>query len=289
VAGFEIVLEILKAGTLLLIGAIGEIYAERAGVMNLGVEGMMAVGAAVAFSITSSTGNPWLGVLAACAVGAAMSLIHAVATISFHANQVVSGLALCMVGIGASMWVGKPLVGAPLEKTLPTMPFIYLGVASAFLAWFVLNWTKLGLAIKAVGEDPAAADAAGIDVALVRYGCVCFGGLMAGLAGGYLSVSYIPLWTEKVPTAGRGWIVIALVIFASWSPVRAILGAYLFGCTEILGFTLQRFGINPYILGMLPYTVTILVMVVGAHEALKKRLGAPAALGKPYIREEKLV
>ena len=287
---FEILMEILRAGTLLLFGTVGEVYAERSGVMNLGVEGMLAAGAATAYATVMMSGNPLLGILMACLMGMALSLIHAFTSISLYANQVVSGLALCMLGIGISRLIGGSLVGKPLPvQAMPTEPFVISAIVVALVAWAVLNNTKLGLAIRAVGDDPATADAAGINVALVRYACVCFGGLMTGLAGAYLSLSYMPFWAEKLTAEGRGWIVIALVIFSAWSPVRAIFGAYLFGCAEALAFSLQRFGMNPYLLKMLPYGATIFVMLVGASEAMRKRFGAPAALGRPYIREERLV
>ena len=287
---FEILMEILKAGTLLLFGTVGEIYAERSGVMNLGVEGMLAAGAAAAYAMTVASESPWLGIIAACLTGIALSLIHAFTSISLYANQVVSGLALCMLGIGVSRLIGSPLVGKPLPvQALPTEPFVISAIVIAVVAWAVLNNTKIGLAIRAVGDDPATADAAGINVILVRYACVCFGGLMTGLAGAYLSLSYMPFWAEKLTAGGRGWIVIALVIFAAWSPIRAIFGAYLFGCAEALTFSLQRLGMNPYLLKMLPYGATIFVMFVGASEVMRKKIGAPAALGKPYIREERVI
>ena len=287
---FEIFVEILRAGTLLLLGTVGEVYAERSGVMNLGVEGMLAAGAAAAYATVFASGNPWLGIIVACLTGVALSLIHAVVSVSLYANQVVSGLALCMLGIGVSRLIGSPLVGKTLPvRPLPTEPFIISAIVIAVAAWAVLNNTKIGLAIRAVGEEPATADAAGISVVLVRYACVCFGGLMTGLAGAYLSLSYMPFWAEKLPAEGRGWIMIALVIFSAWSPIRAIFGAYLFGCAEALTFSLQRLGMDTYLLNMLPYGATIFVMLVGASEAMRKRLGAPAALGKPYIREERLV
>ena len=181
------------------------------------------------------------------------------------------------------------LTGVPLKTRLPTEPFIVSAIVIAVVAWVMLNKTRIGLAIRAVGDDPATADSAGINVTLVRYACVCFGGLMTGLAGAYLSLSYIPLWTEKLTAEGRGWIIIALVIFSAWSPARAIFGAYLFGAAEALVYTLQRYGMDPYLVKMFPYVATIAVMVICSSEVLRRRLGAPAALGKPYIREEKLV
>jgi len=253
--GLELVSSVLqiavRSGTPLLLAAVGEIYAERSGVMNLGIEGMMLVGAITGFAVALATGRAWLGFLAACLAGLAMALIHALASVSLCANQVVSGLALA--------------------------------------SWFVLFKTRWGIVIRAVGDDPAAADAMGVDVHLVRYACVAFGGAMAGLAGAYLSLVHTPAWLEGM-TAGRGWIAFALVVVSLWDPLKAIAGAYLFGATEALQFFLQTsLGLNAPLLGMLPYGATILAMLFAVSETMRKHVGAPAALGKPYIREERVI
>ncbi|HDJ26041.1 MAG TPA: ABC transporter permease, partial [Candidatus Bathyarchaeota archaeon] len=294
----------IRSGTPLLLAALGEIFAERSGVMNLGIEGMMLIGAITGFAVALGTGQPWLGLLAACVAGLLMSLVHAFISISLYANQVVSGLALSMLGLGLSSLVGHAYVGVALpSRILPSPipgladlpvvgpalfyqdPIVYLALGLAVASWFVLYKTKWGIMIRATGDDPAAADAMGVNVYLVRYICVAFGGALAGLAGAYLSLVLTPAWIERM-TAGRGWIAFALVIFALWDPLKAILGAYLFGATEALQFFIQAsLGVDATLLGMMPYVATILAMLVAASEVLRKRLGAPAALGKPYIRE----
>ncbi len=301
----------VEAGTPILLASLGEIYAERSGVLNLGVEGMMMLGAVVGFATTLATKNPILGVLFASLVAALLSLVHAFACVSLKANQVVSGLALTMLGVGISGVLGRRFVGSPLpvrvaEVPIPGLsdipligkaffshdPFVYLSYALVAILWFVLYKTKLGIEIRAVGEDPSAADAAGVNVALIQYCCVALGGALAGLGGAYLSVVYTPAWIENM-TAGRGWIAIALVIFAMWDPLRAVIGAYLFGGLEALQFRLQQvlfFGyrIPVTLLGSLPYVATIAVLVFASSEAVRKRIGAPSALGKPYFREERV-
>lgn len=301
----------VEAGTPILLASLGEIYAERSGVLNLGVEGMMMLGAVVGFATTLVTKNPILGVFLASLAAALLSLVHAFACVSLKANQVVSGLALTMLGVGISGVLGRQFVGKPLpvrvaEIPIPLLsdipligkaffshdPFVYLSYALVAILWFVLYKTKLGIEIRAVGEDPSAADAAGVNVSLVQYGCVTLGGALAGLGGAYLSVVYTPAWIENM-TAGRGWIAIALVIFAMWDPLRAVAGAYLFGGLEALQFRLQQTALFGYripvtLLGSLPYVATIAVLVFASSEAMRKRIGAPSALGKPYFREERV-
>ncbi|MFQ6126144.1 MAG: ABC transporter permease [Candidatus Heimdallarchaeota archaeon] len=293
----------IMAGTPLLLGTLGEIYAERAGILNLGIEGMMIMGAITGFSVTHLTGSALFGVLLAMLVGGLLSLIHAFVSISLRGNQVVSGLALTMFGLGLSGLIGRNYIGIP-GKSLKTKPIpgleripflgriifqqdilIYLSLILVPVLWFLLFRTKVGIVIRSVGEDPSAADAIGINVHRVRYFCVVFGGAMAGLGGAYLSLRLAPAWIEGM-TAGRGWIVVALTIFAMWNPSRALIGAYLFGGVEVLQFRLQPFGIPPSFLGMLPYLATIIVLLIGSKETLKKKMGAPTALGFPYSREE---
>ena len=298
----------IRSGTPLLLGAVGEIYAQRSGVMNLGLEGIMLVGAITGFATTLATGQVWLGFIAACLAGLALALIHAFTSVSLYANQVVSGLALAMLGLGLSSLMGRAYVGQPMPyRLLPTPvpgladlpvvgpaffdqdPIVYLALVIALVAWFVLYRTRWGIMVRAVGDDPASADAMGVDVYAVRYACVAFGGAMSGLAGAYLSLVYTPAWFEGM-TAGRGWIAFALVIFALWDPLKAILGAYLFGATEALQYFLQTsLGLSAPLLGMIPYAATILAMLVAVSETLRRRVGAPAALGKPYIREERVL
>lgn len=297
----------VASATAILYACLGELLCERAGVLNLGVEGMMLMGAMGGFGITLATGSPWVGALAAIVVGGLMSLIHALLTVTLRANQVVSGLALTLFGGGLSSFLGQPLVGQPapasFEKIaiplLADIPFIgpvlfrqdaltygtYLLVP---LLWYFIYRTRPGLNLRAVGENPATTDAMGLSVASLRYMYVVAGGMLAGLGGATISLATNPGWTENM-TAGRGWIAIALVIFATWNPVRATLGSYLFGGVEALQFRLQSAGTNisPFFLNMLPYLFTILVLILATQETFRRRVGAPAALGLPYFREER--
>lgn len=295
----------IPAGTPLLFGTLGEIYAERSGVLNLGVEGMMIMGAVTGFGVTLATGNVWLGIALAAMAGGLLALVHAFLSITLRANQVVSGLALTMFGLGMSGMLGKRYIGTPLPyrlrvapipllKDIPFLgpilfqhdPLVYLSVLLVPLLWFVLFKTRAGISVRSVGEAPATADALGVNVFLVRYLCVFLGGVLAGLGGAYLSVVYVPAWIEGM-TAGAGWIVIALTIFAMWSPGRALIGAYLFGAVKVLQYRLQPLGVSPNLLNMLPFIFTIIVLLAGTGEVMRKRIGAPSALSIPYAREEK--
>jgi len=294
------------AGTPILYAALGEIIAERSGIMNLGVEGMMLVGAVTGFIFTTKTENHWFGVLAAMLAGALMALIHAVICINLRGNQVVSGLALTIFGTGVSGFVGKsyqgmPLVDAfrpvevPLLNKLPALgtiffkqdALVYISILLILIVWYIFYHTSWGLSIRAVGENPAAADAVGINVSKIRYICTLIGGILAGMGGAYLSLAYAPSWQENM-TAGRGWIAVALVIFALWNPWRGLLGSYLFGGVQAFTFRLQTAGVNisPFFLNMLPYLLTIAVLVAFTVR-LQNQAGAPAALGLPYDREER--
>lgn len=295
----------IPAGTPLLYGTLGEVVAERSGVLNLGVEGMMIMGAITGFAVTHATGNPWLGVAAAALVGGLLALVHAFATITLRVNQVVSGLAITMLGLGTSGLIGKRFIGMPLParpeplhipllSDLPILgalffqfdALVYLSILLVPTLWFVLYKTRWGITLRSVGENPGAADAMGVNVFRVRYLAVLFGGLMAGIGGAYLSLVYAPAWIEGM-TAGAGWIVIGLTIFALWDPARAMVGAYLFGGVRVLQFRLQPLGISPPLLNMLPYILTIVVLLISAGETMRKRIGAPAALMLPYSREER--
>ncbi len=307
-------------GTVLLFATLGEIFAERSGVMNLGVEGMMLIGAMSGFSVAISTGNPWLGVVVAMIVAGLLSQIHAFIAIALQADQVVSGLALTFLGTGISLVIGEGLSKAGAVSLLPsiTIPLIskiplvgpifftnqsimvYIGYLFAPLAWYFINRTRPGLHLRAVGEYPAAADALGINVYRTRYLYVFVGGMLAGLAGATISLAVSPGWFSELTTGGQGWIAIGLVIFAQWDPFRAVVGSYAFGAlrrlildiqgpTLLLGFA-NPFYYNPYwgfFLQMIPYAFTIVVLIIGSREAMRKRLGAPAALGNPYIRGER--
>ncbi len=290
----------LIAGTPLLLATLGEIVSERSGVLNLGVEGMMVIGAVTAFAVTLTGGNPWLGLLAAAAAGALAAGVHAFVSISLKANQVVSGLALTMLGLGLGGLFGRAFIGRPLagklgQVRIPVLaripgigpilfqqdPLFYLAVVLGGLLWLLLNRTRWGIEIRSVGENPAAAEAQGIHVAGLRYLCVLAGGVLAGMAGAHLSLVYTKSWTEGL-TGGRGWIVIALTIFALWNPLRAFLGAFLFGCIFVLQYLLQPLGVPPNLLAMLPYLTTLAVLLVGGLRKDRRRLLAPAALGEPY-------
>jgi ABC-type uncharacterized transport system permease subunit len=310
----------VASGTVLLFATIGEIFTERAGILNLGVEGMMLIGAMSAISTAFATGNPWLGVLAAMLASGLLSQVHALVSIHFQADQVVSGLALTFLGTGLSLVFGEGLSKAGALSLLPsfTVPglaqipilgpilftnqsvMVYIGYLSVPLAWYYINRTRPGMHLRAVGEFPAAADALGINVTRLRYFYVFVGGVFAGLSGATISLAISPGWFSQLTTSGQGWIAIGLVIFAQWDPVRAALGSYAFGALRrsildvqgpatLLGLR-NPFYYNPYwgfFLQMLPYAFTIVVLVLGSREALRKRLGAPAALGLPYIRGER--
>ena len=310
----------VASGTILLFAALGEIFAERAGVLNLGVEGMMLIGAVAGFSVTVSTGNPWVGLVVAMLAGGLLSLVHAVVTIHLRADQVISGLALTFLGTGLARVLGDGLSSAGPVATIPRLtipvlvdiPFLgpilfreqsvltYVGLVLVPLAWYWIERTRPGLHLRAVGERPAAADAQGVDVIRLRYAYVLVGGLLAGLAGATITLAISPGWFGDQTVGGRGWIAVGLVIFAQWSPIRAAVGAYLFGA--IFRFILDIQGVpsilgaaNPFQAGrsatffleMLPYLFVIFVVVLGSREALRRRVGAPAALGIPYVRGER--
>ena len=295
------------AGTPILYASLGEVITERAGILNLGVEGMMLVGAVSAFYVGTYTENKWLGLLVALIVGGLMALIHGVITIGFRASQVASGLALTIFGTGLSAYLGRGLVGIPPTSTfkavavpvLSQIPIlgkilfvqdimVYLSVILVAILWFVFYKTKAGLLLRAVGENPSAVDALGHNIFFIRYAAVIVGGMFAGAGGAYLSLAYSPSWIENM-SAGRGWIAVALVIFAVWDPRRALLGAWLFGVIASLGLHLQALGvmIPSNFLQMLPYIFTFIVLVLTTRETKNRRSGTPAALGIPYSREER--
>lgn len=289
-------------GTPLLWASLGEICAERSGVINLGIEGMMSLGAFAAFAVAYTTGMPLLGVFAAAMVGGIAALLHAGVTITLRANQYVSGLALTMLGLGLAGLLGRGWEGRPLRDALPDLtlpglahiPFLgpalfthqslltYLGFLMAMLLWLVLAHTRWGIVIRSVGEAPAAADALGLPVFLTRYLCVVFGGMLAGVAGSFLSVSYLPAWTTGI-TGGMGWIALALTIFAAWDALKAIGVALLFGALYHLSFRLQTW-IAPELLKLMPYAGTIAVLAIAAMGKSQRRQSGPEALGRPYIR-----
>ena len=297
----------IPAGTAILYACLGELLCERAGVLNLGVEGMMLMGALGGFAVTYWTGSAWLGALGALGVGGILAAIHALLTVGLRANQVVSGLALTLFGAGLSAFLGQGLVGVPAPDAFRDLPIplladipylgqilfrqdglVYVSYVLVPLLWLFVYRTRPGLQLRAVGERPEAADAMGINVAALRTGYVVAGGALAGLGGAAISLGTNPGWTENM-TAGRGWIAVALVIFAGWNPARAAAGAYLFGGVEAGQFRLQSVGVgvSSFFLNMLPYLFTILVLVIATRETVRRRIGAPAALGRPYLREER--
>jgi len=301
----------VQSGTVILYATIGEIFTERAGILNLGVEGMMLMGAVTAYGVAHQSGSPWLGLAAAAVVGALLALIHAFLTVTLRADQVVSGLALTFLGSGLSAVLGAPLVEVHQVAQLPTyaIPFladlpwlgpiffqhnviVYGGFLVAPLAWFYIYRTRPGLELRAIGEYPAAADVLGIAIYQQQYLYTAVGGILAGISGAALTLAITPFWVEGI-TRGQGWIAVGLVIFAGWNPWRAAVGSYLFGAIRRLPLDMQNipfFLRSPhfgYFLNMLPYLFTIVVLIFASREATRRRIGTPAALGVPYVREER--
>ncbi|MBU3190250.1 ABC transporter permease [Clostridium bowmanii] len=301
----------IVAGTPLLFATLGEILIERAGNLNLGVEGMMLMGAVIGFLVGLNTESVFAALLGAMVAGAFGGLIFAFLTISLRANQVVTGLALATFGSGFSTLIGKQLVGQtapvavksffkpysiPIISDIPVIgpiffkhdAFVYLGYILAVVIGVYLYNTSKGLNLRAIGENPGSADAASINITLYKYVHILIGGALCGLGGAYLSLVYIPNWQENV-VAGRGWIAIALVIFSAWNPYKAIFGAFLFGGLDIIGFRLQGAGIqiiSQYLVDMLPYLVTIAILVIVSMKK-SKRNAPPKNLGTPYYREDR--
>jgi ABC-type uncharacterized transport system permease subunit len=293
----------IVAGTPLIIVALGQLIAEKSGVLNLGAEGMMAMGAIAGFAVTFHTGNPWLGVLAGMLAGALMSLMFAFVVLTLMGNQVATGLALSIFGVGLSAFVGKPYeseiletvatLRIPLLADIPVIggplfnqqPLVYLSWAIfGGIAWFLYK-SRRGLLLRAVGESPSSAHSIGFHVIRIRYMATLFGGAMAGIGGSFLSVFYTPLWVEGM-VAGRGWIAIALVVFATWRPFRVMVGAYLFGGVMVAQLFVQGSGLDINIpsqfLSSLPYLATIIVLVIISRDQNTVRLNAPVSLGQPF-------
>ena len=291
---------LMVAATPILLAALGEMVVERAGVLNLGVEGMMIVGAVCGFVAGVETGSPWLGFLGAAAAGAAMALLFGVLTQVLLSNQVATGLALTLFGLGLSSLLGQGYVGIKAQtlgrldlgplSDLPFVgrvlfghdPIVYLSLGLVVAVWYGVNRTRAGLILRAVGESHDAAHALGYHVRRVRMAAIAFGGACAGLGGAYLSLVRVPQWTDGM-TAGAGWIALAIVVFASWRAGRVLVGAYLFGGITVLQLNLQTAGarVPVELLSAAPYLVTILVLVL-----ISRRAGrggdAPADLGKPF-------
>lgn len=297
-----VILTIITASTPLLLAAIGELVVERSGVLNLGVEGMMVVGAVCGFVAAYTSGSAALGVVAAVLAGMAMSLLFAFVTQTLATNQVASGLALTLLGLGLSGVIGESFTGLPGVKlqalhmpVLSEIPFVgpilfgqdilvYASFALVFAVSRVMTRTRTGLVIRAVGDNHHSAHALGYNVIAVRYGCILFGGACAGLAGAYLSLSYTPQWVENM-TSGRGWIALALVVFATWIARRVLVGAYLFGAVWIMGLYAQGLGVGipSQVLSSFPYLITILVLVLISRNRTLTRTNTPACIGQTFV------
>ncbi|MGR3616440.1 MAG: ABC transporter permease [Paracoccaceae bacterium] len=292
-----LIASLMVAATPLLLAAIGELVVEKSGVLNLGVEGMMIIGAIAGFAITVESGSPFFGFLASAVAGAIFSLLFVVLTQVAQANQVASGLALTLFGLGLSALMGQGYVGVkppstpkldiPVLSDIPVLGpilfnhdlVLYLGIALTAAVWAVLKYTRVGLVLRAVGENHEAAHALGYKVIRIRIMAIMFGGACAGLGGAYISLIRVPQWTEGM-TAGVGWIALALVVFASWKPWRALLGAYLFGGVTVVQLNLQAAGVAIPVeyLAMSPYLITILVLVILSAD----KSSAPASLGRAF-------
>ncbi|MEL7229563.1 MAG: ABC transporter permease [Pseudomonadota bacterium] len=298
----SIIVSVAVSATPLLLAATGELVVERSGVLNLGVEGMMIMGAVAGFSVAQATGNPYWGALGAIVVGALFSQLFAFLVLTLVTNQVATGLALTILGLGLSGMIGEGFVGQPgikLEKLdiplLSDLPVVgpllfsldaifYASIALVLAVWWFLFRTKTGLMVRGVGDSHTSAHALGIPVIRIRYLAIAFGGACAGLAGAHLSLVQVPQWTEGM-TSGRGWIALALVVFASWRPGRVLIGAYLFGAVTIAQFHAQASGvpIPPQFLASLPYLATIIVLVLIARNRRLTMINTPAALGQPFV------
>ncbi len=298
------IMTMMTAATPLVFAATGELVAEKSGVLNLGVEGMMLIGAVFGFAAVTLTGEPLIGLAAAIVMGVLASMIFGVLTLSLLSNQVATGLALTIFGTGLSALVGLDYVGKTIEQIraihipvltdLPIVgrllfghdPLVYVSIVLLGVTHWFLKHTRWGMILRAVGDSDQSAHAIGYPVIAIRYAAVAFGGAMAGLGGAYLSLVYTPLWAEHM-TAGRGWIALALVVFASWRPTRVLLGAVLFGGITILQLNAQAagLGIPASFMSMLPYIATIVVLVLISRDSTRIRLNAPACLGKPFRAE----
>ena len=294
-------LTIITAATPLLFAALGEMVTEKSGVLNLGVEGMMVMGAIVGFVAEYHSGNATIAIFSSILAGIFMAAIFALFVLNFHASQVPTGLALTIFGIGLSALVGQSMIGVAYEglpklfiPVLSSIPVIgsllfqqdflvYLSIVMVVAVHYFLNKTRAGLILRAVGDSHDAAHAMGYSVVKIRFMAILFGGAMAGLSGAYLSLAYSPMWVEQM-TAGRGWIALALVVFACWRTLRVLLGAYLFGGISILQLHAQALGIGipSQVMSMLPYLATIIVLVIISRDLSKIKLNAPASLGRAF-------
>ena len=322
---FQLLAAALSGGTVLLFGMLGGIFTETSGVMNLAIEGYMLLGATISYSVSASTGNPWIGLLMGAVSAAILGILHAIICVTLKADQVVSGLATNFVGTGVSLVLGANL--SSLVGKVPLLPgiefpgllnygwfgeglyhltkqnvMVYIGILIIPIAQWYLKKTRPGMHLRAIGENPEAADAMGVNVNGLRYVYAIFGAALAGIGGAAISIAIYSGWFSELTVNGRGWICVGLVIFAQWDPVRGAFGAYFFGILSRLvldlkipstlfgGFVANPFFLHPnytFFLEMLPYIFTLVVMIIGANSARKKHIGTPSALGRPYSRGEK--
>jgi simple sugar transport system permease protein len=298
--------QIVIAATFFLIPTLGEMVTERSGILNLGIEGMVISGAAGSFAAAHITGNLWIGAFVGALIGGLLALIHAIVTITFNRNQVVSGISLTILGTGLSSILGLGLIGVPIVPFeaiaipgLSAIPIlgpiffdknllVYFSYVMVPVLWFILFRTRYGIMIRSVGENPMAAYTQGVDVVRIRYLSVIFGGMMCGLGGAYLTLAWIPMWVEGITTA-RGWIVIALVVVGLWHPIGAFVGSYIFGAFDVLRYAFQPLGVPTAFLNMLPSISTILFLVIWGvllnMQTVKSIVGAPSSLCVPFETE----
>jgi simple sugar transport system permease protein len=295
--------------TTLILAALGALFTERAGVLNLGIEGILLTSAISSFLVADSSGSIWLGLIVGSLVGALLAGIHAVLSVVLRANQIVAGLALVIFGTGLANFLGKPAEGKTVTTTikplsfgpLSDIPFIgpivfrqdpitYASIVIAVLASMYLFRSRPGLELRATGDDPATVDAQGLSVASIRIGYTLFGGLLVGLGGSWLMLAQSAAWHQAATTNGIGWIALALVVFAGWRPIRLIFGAILFGFTLQLPFTLQAEQITfipSALMQMLPYLATLIALIALSRPSTRNKLGAPKSLGIPFVRDER--
>lgn len=281
----------LQASMVFLFAAIGELFDERSGVLNIGLEGMMLVGALTSIVVSQAFGNPWIGVLAAMGAAGLLAFTHGMMAVQFRVSQVVSGTGVWLFGLGATTYLGSDYIG-PVKYTIDTTiagftPLFYIGLALVPLFWFIIFKTSFGLRVRTVGEKPEVAEAAGIDVLRTRHICVIVGGMLAGISGAYLALVYTGVWSEHL-TLGRGWIALAIVAFSFWRPFIALAGSIGFGSLWVASLRLQ--GEIPYLstnlLKLMPYLLTAIVLVLMSLERFRTKIGPPGALTKPYFPEE---
>jgi ABC-type uncharacterized transport system permease subunit len=299
----------IAIATTLILAALGALFTERSGVLNLGIEGMLLTSAITAFLVANSTGSIWLGLICGSLVGSLLAGVHAVLSVMLRANQIVSGLALVIFGTGLANFLGKPVEGKTVTTVIKPLSFgplsdipivgpvifgqdiiTYCAVAAAFGASWYLFRSRPGLELRATGDDPATVDSQGLSVASIRMRYTMFGGALVGLGGAWLMLAQSAAWHQASTTNGIGWIALALVVFASWRPIRIIFGAVFFGFTLQLPFTLQAEQITfipSAILQMLPYLATLIALIALSRPGSRNALGAPKALGIPFVRDER--